>query len=104
MTGAIVIPDAVYTIWWIGLILTLVVFVPLAVYSLHRTWRSARSIQRYAAETLQAAGGIARNTANIKALDATIGVGTDMLGVAGAIEKKLSTVAVVLAQRAAGRR
>jgi hypothetical protein len=104
MTGAIVIPDAVYTIWWIGLILTLVVFVPLAVYSLHRTWRSARSIQRYAAETLQAAGGIARNTANIKALDATIGVGTDMLGVAGAIEKKLSTVAVVLAERAAGRR
>jgi hypothetical protein len=41
MSG-VVIPDAVYTIWWIGLILTLVVFVPLAVYSLHRTWRSAR--------------------------------------------------------------
>ena len=36
-------------------------FVPLAVYSLHRTWRSARSIQRYAAETLRAAGGIARD-------------------------------------------
>jgi len=30
-------PDAVYTIWWIGLILTLVVFVPLSVYSLNRT-------------------------------------------------------------------
>jgi hypothetical protein len=103
MSGAVVIPDAVYTIWWIGLILTLVVFVPLAVYSLHRTWHSARSIQRYAAETLQAAGGIARNTANIKALDATIGVGTDMLGVAGAIEKKLSTAATVLAERASGR-
>jgi len=103
MSGAVVIPDAVYTIWWIGLILTLVVFVPLAVYSLHRTWRSARSIQRYAAETLQAAGGIARNTANIKALDATIGVGTDMLRVAGAIEKKLSTAATVLAERASGR-
>jgi hypothetical protein len=98
------IPNAVYTIWWIGLILTLIVFVPLAVYSLHRTWRSARSIQRYAAETLQAAGGIARNTSNIKALDATIVVGTDMLGVAGAIEKKLNTVATVLAERASGRR
>ena len=48
-------PDAVYAIWWGGLIVTLVVFVPLAVYSLHRTWRSARSIQRYVAETLQAA-------------------------------------------------
>ena len=72
-------PDAVYTIWWAGLIVTLVVFVPLAVYLLHRTWRAARSIQRYAAETLQAAGGIARNTANIAALDATIGVAGDML-------------------------
>jgi hypothetical protein len=103
MSGAVMIPDAVYTIWWVGLILTLVVFVPLAVYSLHRTWRSARSIQRYAAETLEAAAGIARNTPNIKALDATIGVGTDMLGVAGAIEKKLNTIATVLAERASGR-
>ena len=98
--GAPVIPDAVYTIWWIGLILTLVVFVPLAVSSLHRTWRSARSIQRYAAEALQAAGGIARNTASVSALDATIGVATDMLGAAGAVERKLDTMAGVLEQRA----
>ena len=94
------IPDVVYTIWWIGLVVTLVVFVPLAVYSLHRTWRSARSIQRYAAETLAAAAGIARNTANIRALDATIEVATDMLGAAGAGERKLDTVASVLEQRA----
>ena len=100
MSSAVVIPDAVYVIWCIGLVLTLVVFVPLAVYSLHRTWRSARSIQRYAAETLQAAAGIARNTANVKALDATIGVATEMLGGAGAIEKKLSTIATVLQERA----
>lgn len=98
------IPDAVYTIWCVGLVFTLVVLVPLAVYSLHRTWRSARSIQRYAAETLQAAAGIARNTANIKALDATIGVGTDMLSTAGAIARKLNTGATVLAERAARRR
>jgi hypothetical protein len=104
MSAAVVIPDAVYVVWWIGLVLTLVVFVPLAVYSLHRTWRSARSIQRYAAETLQAAAGIARNTANVKALDATIGVATEMLGGAGAIEKKLSTIATVLQERASRRR
>jgi hypothetical protein len=104
MSAAVVIPDAVYVIWWIGLVLTLVVFVPLAVYSLHRTWRSARSIQRYAAETLQAAAGIARNTANVKALDATIRVATEMLGGAGAIEKKLSTIATVLQERASRRR
>jgi hypothetical protein len=92
-------PDVVYTIWWTGLILMLVVFVPLAVYSLHRTWRSARSIQRYAAETLRAAGGIARNTANITALDATVAVAGDMLVAAGAAERKLDTVATVLEER-----
>ena len=93
------VPQAVYTIWWAGLIVTLVVFVPLAVYSLHRTWHSARSIQRYAAETLRAAGGIARNTGNIKALDATILVAGEMLGAAGAVERKLDTVATVLEER-----
>jgi hypothetical protein len=93
------VPQAVYTIWWAGLIVTLVVFVPLAVYSLHRTWHSARSIQRYAAETLRAAGGIARNTANIKALGATISVAGEMLGSAGAVERKLNTVATVLEER-----
>ena len=97
-SGSAMIPDAVYTIWWIGLILTLVVL-PLAVYSLHRTWRSARSIQRYAAETLQAAAGIARNTANISALDTTINVATEVLGAAGGVERKLHTVASVLEER-----
>lgn len=97
--SASTVPAAVYTIWWVGLIVTLVVFVPLAVYLLHRTWRSARSIQRYAAETLQAAGGIARNTATIKALDATIAVAGDMLVTAGGVERKLDTVATVLEER-----
>src|SRR5262245_39615596 len=94
------VPHAVYVIWWAGLLVTLVVFVPLAVYLLHRTWRSARSIQRYAAETLQAAGGIARNTANIAALDTTIAVAGDMLAAAGSAERKLDTVASVLEERA----
>jgi hypothetical protein len=93
------VPAAVYAIWWAGLIVTLVLFVPLAVYLLHRPWRSARSILRYAAETLQAAGGIARNTANIKALDATIAGAGDMLVAAGGVERKLDTVATVLEER-----
>ena len=93
------VPGAVYTIWCVGLIVTLVILVPLAVYLLHRTWRAARSILRYAAETLQAAGGIARNTANIAALDATIGVAGDMLAAAGAAERKLDTIATVLGER-----
>lgn len=91
--------DTVHVIWGIGLAVTLIVFVPLAVTLLHRTWRAARSIQRYAAEALVAAAGIAGNTANIGALDATIDVARDILGAAGAVERKLDTVASVLEQR-----
>lgn len=93
-------PDAVFAIWWTGLIVTLVLFVPLAVYYLNRTWLAARSIQRNAAEALQAAAGIAGNTANIVALDATIAVATQILGTAGNVAGKLDTVANVLEQRA----
>ena len=94
-------PPAVYAIWWAGLLATLAVFVPLTVYLLHRIWRAARSIQRYAAETVRAAGGIARNTANIPALDTTIGVAGDILAAARAVEAKLDTVATALERRAA---
>lgn len=93
-------PPAVYVVWWIGLILTLVVFVPMSVLLLHRTWSAARSIQLYAADALTAAAGIAGNTQHIPALDATIGVATEMLAAAGAVAAKLDTAANVLAQRA----
>jgi hypothetical protein len=92
-------PAAVYIIWWIGLVATLVLFVPMSVYLLHRTWLAAHSIQRYAAEALTAAAGIAENTKYIPALDDTITVASAMLGVAGGIVNKLDTAATVLAQR-----
>ena len=87
-------------IWWTGLILTLVVFVPLAVYLLHRTWCAARSIQRYAREALTAAAGIAGNTQHIPALDATLSTAGQMLATAVEVDKKLGTIATVMAQRA----
>lgn len=93
-------PDAVLTLWWAALIVTLVVFVPWAVYLLHRTWQAARSIERYAAEALAAAAGIVENTRHVTALDATIGVAGDMLEGAGAVVAKLDTTATVLAARA----
>ena len=99
MTGQFM-PNTVYTIWWAGLILTLVVFVPLSVYLLHRTYAASRSIRRYADEALTAAAGIAGNTVHIPALDSTIAVGSAMVGVAGQISSKLDTAATVLAQRA----
>lgn len=92
-------PPAVWTLWTIGLAVTLLVWVPVAVYSLHRTWRAARSIQKYAAETLQAAAGIVENTAPVSALGATIGVATEMVAVAGAVERKLAAIAGLLVSR-----
>ncbi len=94
-------PPAVSVIWWAGLILTLVVFVPLSVYLLHRTFIASRSIRRYADDALAAAAGIAGNTKYIPALDSTIAVGSAMVGVAGQISAKLDTAATVLGQRTA---
>jgi hypothetical protein len=88
------------TVWWGGLVVTLVIFVPLAVMLLHRTLTAARNIERYTRETLVAAGGIAGNTEHITALDATASVASDMLATAGQIAGKLDTVATVLEERA----
>ena len=95
-------PPLVFTIWTIGLALTLLVFVPLAVVLLHRLWRAARSIQIYAREALVAAGGIAAHTAQIGALDQTIGVASQILTTATSIEQKLSAATGILARRAEG--
>ena len=87
-------------VWAVGLVLTLVVFVPLAVVLLHRLWRAARSIQLYARDALAAAGGIAGHTAQIGALDDTIHVASGILTTAGAIEQKLNAATGLLARRA----
>ncbi len=99
MSSEPLMTSAVYSIWWVGLIVTLVVFVPLSVYLLHRTFLASLSIRRYADEALTAAAGIAGNTKYIPALDSTIAVGGAMIGVAGQIASKLDTAATVLAQR-----
>ena len=103
MTSDPLFPPLVFTIWTIGLAVTLLVFVPLAVVLLHRLWRAARSIQIYAREALVAAGGIAGNTAQIGALDDTIGVASQMLATATGIEQKLNAATGILARRAEGK-
>jgi hypothetical protein len=103
MTDQAMFPPLVYTIWWIGLIVTLVVFVPLSVVLLHRLWRAAHSIRVYAQESLTAAGGIAGNTGYIGALDDTIAVASQILSTATAIEQKLGAATGILAKRAEGR-
>ncbi len=100
MTPTPLFPSAVYTIWWVGLIVTLALFVPLSVYFLNRTWVAARAIRRYADEALSAAAGIEKNTRDIAALDTTIQVAGQILGTAGNVAGKLGTVADVLGERA----
>ena len=100
MTDAPMFPPLVFTLWWIGLLVTLVVFVPLAVYLLHSTFRAARSIQINAREALQAAAGIAGNTLHITALNITIAKATEVLTAAQAVDGKLATIADVLGERA----
>ena len=103
MTDQTLFPPLVYAIWWTGLVVTLLVFVPLSVVLLHRLWRTAHSIRVYAQESLTAAGGIAKNTSHIGALDDTISVASQILTTATAIEQKLGAVTGILANRAEGR-
>lgn len=72
MTVTLTDSGVVLALWWTVLAVALLVVVPLAVYLLHRTWRAARMIERYTADTLAAARGVAEHTASIPALDRTV--------------------------------
>lgn len=96
-------PDVVFTLWWVTVVLALAVFVPLAVYVLASLVRTAWSIRRYAREAVAPAQAIAAHTSAVPALDGTIGVATEMLAAAEQVAQKLETIAQVLEARAAGR-
>ena len=93
-------PQAVYVIWWIVLIVATLA-APFLVVLLHRTWSAARNIERYFAEMKEAGLGIAGNTGHITALEDTIGVAGNMLGTAGSINEHAEIIKTTLAQRAA---
>lgn len=99
MNGELFPPD-VFTIWTITILLTALVFVPLAVYSLFRLLRAAWSIQRYAKDAVAPAQAIAASTAALPALDDTISVAGEILAAAGNVAAKLDTVASALEARA----
>jgi hypothetical protein len=102
MTGGAAIPDFVYTLWLVTLVLGYLLL-PVAVYWLHSLWRAASSIRRYARDSAAAAEGIGRNTAALAALDGTIAVATEVLAAAEAVAGKLDTMAGALEART-GRR
>lgn len=100
MTWTVAAPPAVLVLWWIALGLTVLVIVPLALYLLHRTWRAARAIQRYSAEALAGAAGIAENTARLGALDDTIAAAGPILERTEAIQGLTAEAGRVLRARA----
>lgn len=92
-------PQAVFILWTILLVVTVLVL-PIIVGLLHRTWKAARSIERYFKEMTEAGLGIAGNTGHITALNDTISVASGMLKVAGSIDEHAETIKVTLADRA----
>lgn len=91
--------QAVIVLWAILLIVTVLVL-PIIVSLLHRTWKAARSIQRYFSEMETAGNGIAENTGHITALEDTISVAGGMLNTAGDINSNAETIENVLGDRA----
>ena len=89
-------------LWWITLLTTLLVFIPLTVVLLHRLWSAAAKIQRYALEARRAVEGIVSNTADVAALGETVRAGSRMIDVAGGVAEKLDGVADVVEKRAGG--
>ena len=92
-------PTLVLVLWTL-LLLAVVALLPFIVVGLHRAWRSARSIDRYFGEMLEAAVGIAGQTQAIPQLDGTIETAGRMLATAGGIRDKAATLGGALAERA----
>jgi hypothetical protein len=94
------VPGAVYSLWIIGLALA-VLLLPVVVHLLHRLWRDASHIERYATESLAAGIGIAGHTQHIAALRKTIETASGILGAAKAIDEHTGAIESLLAGRAA---
>lgn len=101
LQDVIVFPGAVYVLWIITLAIAVLVILPLTVILLQRTLNAARSIERYFAEMRDAGVGIANNTSNIKALDDTIAVATQLLSTASSIKEHTGTIGAALTERVA---
>ena len=84
-------------IWAITLAVVTVVIVPLALFLLHRTFRAARSIERYTRESLAAGAGIASNTGAIAALDDTIRAASSLLEAAEALKRRTAELSDAVA-------
>lgn len=95
------IPWSVQLIWAV-LLVVVYLALPVAVFALHRLWRSARSIEIYFREMADAGEGIGRGTGTLIGLGDTIHGASQLLETAGALEKDAKTIRTTLAGRIAG--
>jgi hypothetical protein len=87
------IPNAVFWIWGVTLVVVTLVIVPLAVYLLHRTLRAAMAIERCARESREAGAGVATNTAAVAALEETIAAATSLLDATTLLKERATAIA-----------
>lgn len=92
--------ESTVNILWLILLIVTVLVLPFLIYLLHKTWKAARSIERYFREMKQAGLGVAENTSHITALDETTSVASGILTVAGSIDQHSATLKNTLAKRA----
>jgi len=92
-------PLLVAIIWIVMLAVTFLVVVPVVVRLLHQVFLAARQLEHYTARALVGGVGIAGNTANIEALNATIAVATDTLGPSRPIEEHAGRIGSALGSR-----
>lgn len=90
----------VATVWIIMLVATVLVVVPILLAHLSRAVTAARNIERYTQEALDGGVKIVENTQCIPALQDTIGVATQLLAGADAIEQHTRAIHGALAQTA----
>lgn len=100
MDPAFRLSSTAVVIWWTTLILTLLVFVPLAWRLLHRTWRAAAQIRDYTERALDSGLGIAGNTAALTELETTLVTVGEMVGTGEETASSVGRLRGVLLERA----
>jgi hypothetical protein len=95
--------NAVYWIWGTTLAIVTFVVVPLALYLLHRTLKAARSIERYARESLTAGIGIATNTSAIPALEQTLATAGSLIEASKLLRARADEIGGIAVDLAASR-
>lgn len=92
-------PDAVFVLWWITLIVVIFLVVPVVVYLLNRTYQAASDIRVYTAEILAAAQGIARNLEGVSELNRTPELAARVRASAAALMSEVSELERLVGDR-----